>query len=1252
MDTNRDHTAEQSKPLPGFSECPELQTFLEHFTQSTGIPISILNEKIDVITSLSSQTHLSDLFATSNTAKKHLKKILRKIIGGLDEKQAGSIGTLFPGVHAGILTIPFADSKNYLLAGPVLFSELDAEIYPSQAKKYKIQTEDFLRLLYVLPVISEEQFKVYFNLLQGTVVFLEAEPKEGEIKGEAYHPKGGKVNLAQLLNNIESINSQHFTESLLNAIPTPVFFKDNDGRYLGCNRAFSDLMGVTSEEIRGKTVHELWPEQQADTYRKKDSELLKNPQLQTFEHVVTDKNGKTRPVIFSKEVFYNDSGAPAGIVGAFMDISSQKEAEQSIRESETRYRTIFETSNVAVWEEDFSVVKAEIEILKSQGIRDFKKYLENYPEFVSWASENIIVRDVNEAALQVTGASNKSELLGPLSRFLEPEMVVMLKREIEAIARGERYFEREAEVHVFGGELRNVMVTISFPPHANQYDRVLVNTIDITQIKKSESALRESEERFRSLAEMLPEAVFETNEDMILTYANQAAYKLFGYEPDEVVENIKSIDLIAPQDQQRALENLTRRLGEEDPGSIEYKAIRKNGTKFPILFHANSIVHEKEFKGIRGIAIDISKTKQAEEALRNSESKYRSLVEKSFQGVVIAQDDPLRLAFASKPMEAITGYSPEELTDLEPEQLASLLHPEDRERFFHNFHSRIKGELVPPRAEYRTIDKQGNMRWVELYSTLIDYQGSLSTQSVFLDITDRKHMENELRETNETLQAMMHSSPFAIITHNLEGKVTLWNPAAEEIFSWKEEEVLGKINPIIPPDEMDFFEQNIQELREGKLVQMDLLRATKKGVLLDVRLTAAPLYDTENNVTGVVTIFEDITRQKLAEQEKAKIQEQYRQAQRLEAVGRLAGGVAHDLNNLLTPILLYAEMLLEDQDPSEQSYHPVSEILQAGLRARDLVNQLLAYSRKQNLEYKPIHLNKTVKRFEKLLRRTIREDIEIRLKLNPLNFMVMADVGQIEQVIMNLAVNAQDAMPEGGTLTIQTEGTILDELYAQNHPEVVPGNYVMLAINDTGLGMDEQIQEQIFEPFFTTKGDHGTGLGLSTVYGIIKQHEGHIWVYSEIERGSCFKIYLPAVQKSSNTEKPVSQKPGDLSGHETILLVEDNDQVRNLTLTILQNHGYDVLTAENGNQALEILKTYTDPVHLLLTDVIMPEMNGRELYDNALNHRPDLRVLYMSGYTNDVIGHRGVLEKGIAYIQKPYSLRGLTEKIRELLNGV
>jgi len=406
--------------------------------------------------------------------------------------------------------------------------------------------------------------------------------------------------------------------------------------------------------------------------------------------------------------------------------------------------------------------------------------------------------------------------------------------------------------------------------------------------------------------------------------------------------------------------------------------------------------------------------------------------------------------------------------------------------------------------------------------------------------------------------------------------------------------------------------------------------------------------------TFLQAIVRDITHRKQAERslkEKEQLEIQFQQAQKLESIGRLAGGVAHDLNNLLSPVLGYSELMLTDSQLSASHQKAAKTILDAGIRARDLVRQLLAFSRKQTLSFESVDINQVIKNFQPLLYRTIREDITLTLSLSPAPQPVLADIGQLGQVILNLAVNAADAMPGGGNLIIETSRQSLDASYTKHHQGIAPGTYVLLSVSDTGIGMDAETIEYIFEPFFSTKGDRGTGLGLATVYGIVKQHGGNVWVYSEPDKGTTFKICLP-VAETAGPAAPETERIGEppVSGSETILLAEDNDQVRELASTVLETGGYTVLAARDGKEALKTAAAHNGPVHLMLTDVIMPGMNGRELYDEIRRGHPHIKVIYMSGYTADVIAHHGILEPGIEFLQKPFTVQSLAARVRQVLD--
>jgi PAS domain S-box-containing protein len=418
----------------------------------------------------------------------------------------------------------------------------------------------------------------------------------------------------------------------------------------------------------------------------------------------------------------------------------------------------------------------------------------------------------------------------------------------------------------------------------------------------------------------------------------------------------------------------------------------------------------------------------------------------------------------------------------------------------------------------------------------------------------------------------------------------------------------------------------------------------KDGTSVIMRLNVHPVRGPAGELTCFEGLAEDVTDQRMLEA-------QFRQAQRLEAVGRLAGGVAHDFNNILTAITGYTELLLSDLDPEDPKRGDLGEIRAAAQRAAALTRQLLAFSRKQVLQVKVLDLNAVIRTLDRMLRRLIGEDISLEIALCEGLGAVRADPAQVEQVIMNLAVNARDAMPGGGRLTIETANAVLDEAFARAHRGAVPGRYVMLAVSDTGVGMDEDTRSHVFDPFFTTKEPgKGTGLGLSTVYGIVKQSGGSVWAYSEPGEGATFKLYLPWVDEKPDDLNHAAIPPA-AGGHETVLLVEDDASVREVLVQALEQKGYRVLRASDGQMALDLARAHPAQIHLLVTDLVMPGMTGRELGLALLAERPDLRVIYMSGYADEAVVRHGVLERGLHYLQKPFAIAEIARKVREVLDA-
>jgi PAS domain S-box-containing protein len=506
------------------------------------------------------------------------------------------------------------------------------------------------------------------------------------------------------------------------------------------------------------------------------------------------------------------------------------------------------------------------------------------------------------------------------------------------------------------------------------------------------------------------------------------------------------------------------------------------------------------------------------------------------------------------------------------------------------------------------------------------------------------HQRSRERETY--LATIVDSSADAIVANDLHGTITSWNKAAETIFGYTADEMVGaSVMRLVPAEKHDEERQVLGQIGRGEQVKsLETRRLTKQRKVLQISLTVSPILDATGAIIGASKVMRDITEQRTLEQ-------QFQQAQKLEAIGRLAGGVAHDFNNLLTAISGFGRFVLDSFDPDDERRADVDQILQAADRASALTRQLLAFSRKEVVQPVVVHLNDAVVGTHKMLQRLIGEHIEVDLALADDAGAVHADPGQINQIIMNLAVNARDAMPNGGCLTIETANVDLDASFASTHGPVEPGPYVMLAVTDTGVGMGEDTRRRLFEPFFTTKErGQGTGLGLATVFGIVKQSAGYLYVYSEPGQGSTFKIYLPRLAAGAVAAAPISSSPVQ-RGTETVLLVEDEQAVRQLVLAILKSAGYHVLNAANPREAEQLIGDRSSDIDILVTDVIMPGGTGPALFAQLQAANPRLRVLYISGYTGDATFRTGRLEAGVAFLQKPFAADALLRKLREVLEA-
>lgn len=622
----------------------------------------------------------------------------------------------------------------------------------------------------------------------------------------------------------------------------------------------------------------------------------------------------------------------------------------------------------------------------------------------------------------------------------------------------------------------------------------------------------------------------------------------------------------------------------------------------------------------------------------------------------------------SEQVYRVLGYEPGQIEPTVENYLRSV-HPDDREDLVARL-SKAAADGSTYQTEHRILRPDGTERYVAAQADILhdEFGKPAKMVGIVQDITERKRANEDLRKGEERyrllfekandlvadrrraeakFRGLLEAAPDAIVVVNGQGEIVLINAQTEQAFGYRREELLGKKVDMLVPD---FFRespagQEIKFLSEvhmrpaGSSLELHGLR--KDGTEFPAEVTLSPLETDEGLL--VSSAIRDITDRKRAEN-------QLQMVQRVESLGRLAGGVAHDFNNILNVILGYCGLLLERTEFSGTSREQIEQIKTAAAHAVDLTRQLLAFGRQQVMQARVLNLNSVLSEMSSMLQRLIGEDIDVFLSPAPNLWSILADPAQMMQVVMNLAVNSRDAMPGGGKLTIETGNITLDSDYTKKHLQVPAGNYVLLAITDTGTGMDEETKVRIFDPFFTTKEmGKGTGLGLATVYGIVKQSGGFIWAYSELGQGTSFKIYFPRTDATEADPMPKPYTSKQSGGTETILILEDNDQLRELAREFLESSGYTVLEAGDPEKALEVARSYKKTIDLLLTDVVLPRMSGQAVADKLNELRPGIKVLFVSGYTDDVIVRHGILHDGVAFLQKPYTRDALTSKIRSVL---
>lgn len=639
--------------------------------------------------------------------------------------------------------------------------------------------------------------------------------------------------------------------------------------------------------------------------------------------------------------------------------------------------------------------------------------------------------------------------------------------------------------------------------------------------------------------------------------------------------------------------------------------------------------------------------KRAEEVLRESEQKYRNLVERANDGITIIQDGIVKYVnprLAEMWGGTVEGFIGTLFTD--------YVHPDELPKVVDRYKRRMAGEEVIPIYETVLKRRDGSRVYVELNAGIITYYGKLADLVIIRDLMERRRAEEALRESKERYHRITEAITdyiYTVLVQDGRPHETIHGPACVAVTGYAAEEFKGDpylwINMVHEEDRKALEEQVAGILSGVKVGPLEHRIIRKDGVLRWVRNTPVPHYDSQGRLLSYDGLIQDITERKEQEAREEELKQQLGQAERLASIGTLAGGIAHHFNNLLTGMMGHTELLLMDTDRSAPRYASLQWIMDAGRRAADLVKKLLTFSRQEKYLPTAMNLNTAVDDAIALLRRTLPEHIAFEVKSSPDLRRVLADPVQMEQILMNLCVNARDAMPEGGTLTVETANVMLSEEDCQPYPGREPGAYVRLSVADTGVGMDQEIQQRIFDPFFTTKGvGEGTGLGLSTVYGIVQDHKGIIDLQSRAGVGTVFRVYLPAMEEEAEETGPQEEiaVPG---GSETILLVEDEETVLNVGREALEHFGYRVYTARDGEEGLSVYRAHRDEIALVISDAVMPKMGARELLSRLRELDPKVKMLVMSGYRRDT-----EMEGIVGFIRKPYHLSELLNQVREVLD--
>lgn len=990
--------------------------------------------------------------------------------------------------------------------------------------------------------------------------------------------------------------------------PAAIAILDREMRYLGASDRWFEDYGLPHQEITGRSHYEVFPDL-PERWKAVNQRCLEGHSTSCDEDRFERADGRVDWLRWSVVPWHTGAGEVGGIIIFTEVITQRKGAEEALRRSEALLRVAGELARVGGWT-------------------------------VELPSEAFLCSD-QVAALYGFPPSHTPRL-GDLFSALAPESQASARQSFDACVRSGIPYDLEVELSGTAGRSRWLRCI----GRADQDDsgaviRVQGAVQDISDIKNFEVMVAQGQARFRQLADAIPFTVWTANPDGTIDFMNRDFARYTGMDPDQPPAQYW-LETIHPEDRGEVVRVWTESVQSGHPCSAEFRVRRSDGC---YRWHRVSGVPAQDDSGTvvkwYGTGADIHDLKENEKALARLASRLQATLE-SITDAFYTLDRDWRFTYLNPEAERLLQRPRFEL-------IGRVAGEVFRDAAEGEIRARLNEAITSQRAVHFETYYAPLKTWFDVHA----YPSEEGLAVYFRDITERVTTQHSLKELSERFQKILDFSPLLITEMTRDGRYLLINRSAAAILGVDVNDALGHVfDALLPEATAREFADRIRTVMESRtpLIVEDAI--TVAGADRIFSTTLFPLLDDAGQVKSIAGISQDVTAQKRAREERERLESRLRQAQKMEAVGQLAGGVAHDFNNMLSVILGHTEMMLGKITEEDDSYHALEEVQQAALRSAELTRQLLAFASKQTIAPRTLELSDTVSGMLKMLRRLVGEDIRIEWRPGPDPLLVRADPSQIDQILANLTVNARDAIEGHGTLTITTGGVTLDENYVLAHPEYRVGQFVELTVHDTGCGIPADMISRIFEPFFTTKPvGSGTGLGLATVYGIVEQNEGFVIVESTPGEGSTFRVYLPRLEHWERNASAKAADRGTPMGDETILLVEDETALLDLTRRMLEALGYRVLTSASPVAAIELAATYADQIQLLITDVVMPEMNGRTLQQRVLEIQPRIRTLFMSGYDADFVSDKGTLDPGVHFLPKPFKLREMAVKVREALNG-